>query len=391
MPMLDDAVTPKRILIIGMFDSIHFVRWLQQFEDSTFQFVLMPSKKFRHIHPGLATLIAKGTNFSIFRPLSLFPHRFLGFVDLLLTYVDNFLHIHIRSYLLKRLLSKDIFQFVHLVEIQGAGYRLLEARVKLPTETKIIVTNWGSDIYFFQNNMTDREKIRQVLNMADFYSAECYRDYELAHQLGFHGTSLPCIPNAGGFDYIPNLSAEGLNLDGRNTIVCKGYGGQFGLGAHLIEVARAILLQSAQWNFHFYSVTDDLLDRIHQLKMEFPRNIHFSTQRRKLSPGEMRQLFMSSRVYIGASRSDGLSTSFLEALCFGAFPIQTNTSCADEMLKKGFHAAIVPPEREAILKAFENISKNEEELKRFVLQNNLLAQTHLNYESIRSIARTFYA
>ena len=36
----------RKILIIGMFDSIHLARWLSQFENEKIDFVLFPSKKF---------------------------------------------------------------------------------------------------------------------------------------------------------------------------------------------------------------------------------------------------------------------------------------------------------------------------------------------------------
>jgi hypothetical protein len=43
----------KKILIIGMFDSIHLARWLKQFEYENVDFTLFPSKKFKRINPEL--------------------------------------------------------------------------------------------------------------------------------------------------------------------------------------------------------------------------------------------------------------------------------------------------------------------------------------------------
>jgi hypothetical protein len=39
----------RKILVIGMFDSIHLARWLFQFENETIDFVLFPSKKFKYV------------------------------------------------------------------------------------------------------------------------------------------------------------------------------------------------------------------------------------------------------------------------------------------------------------------------------------------------------
>jgi glycosyltransferase involved in cell wall biosynthesis len=44
----------------------------------------------------------------------------------------------------------------------------------------------------------------------------------------------------------------------------------------------------------------------------------------------MLDLFASARIYVGISLSDGISTSLLEAMAMGAFPIQTSTACVDD-------------------------------------------------------------
>jgi len=44
------------------------------------------------------------------------------------------------------------------------------------------------------------------------------------------------------------------------------------------------------------------------------------------------------------SISDGISTSLLEAMAMGTFPIQSYTACADEWIVDGQSGFIVPPE-----------------------------------------------
>jgi glycosyltransferase involved in cell wall biosynthesis len=58
----------------------------------------------------------------------------------------------------------------------------------------------------------------------------------------------------------------------------------------------------------------------------------------------MLRLYDRSRIYIGLSISDGISTSLLEAMAMGAFPIQSCTACADEWFADGQSGFIVPPE-----------------------------------------------
>jgi glycosyltransferase involved in cell wall biosynthesis len=41
-------------------------------------------------------------------------------------------------------------------------------------------------------------------------------------------------------------------------------------------------------------------------------------------------MFSRSKIYVGLSESDGISTSLLEAMAMGAIPVQTSTACCDE-------------------------------------------------------------
>lgn len=54
-------------------------------------------------------------------------------------------------------------------------------------------------------------------------------------------------------------------------------------------------------------------------------------------------MFLRSRVAIGLSLSDGLPATVKEAMCTGAFPVQTDTSCAGEWFDADFGGLLVPP------------------------------------------------
>jgi len=55
-------------------------------------------------------------------------------------------------------------------------------------------------------------------------------------------------------------------------------------------------------------------------------------------------LHSKARISIGLSISDGISASFLEAIACGSFPIQSDTSCANEWIENGKTGILVPPE-----------------------------------------------
>jgi glycosyltransferase involved in cell wall biosynthesis len=52
-----------------------------------------------------------------------------------------------------------------------------------------------------------------------------------------------------------------------------------------------------------------------------------------LSHQQVLELFAKSKIYVGLSESDGISTSMLEAMAMGAIPVQTSTACCDEWFK----------------------------------------------------------
>jgi glycosyltransferase involved in cell wall biosynthesis len=286
-------------------------------------------------------------------------------------------------------IQKSDVDFVHLLEFQHAGYLYLDAFKSLSNRPnyKLISTNWGSDIYYFQHDPSHKSRIQELLALTDLYSAECTRDYDLARNLGYSGKFLPCIPNAGGFR---RNSIETPTPDVRSGIVCKAYGGQFGRGDLLLTVLEEFLALEPNIPVFLYSVTEDLLNSVNELVAKFP-NVKFSEQRNKLSHNELLMIFRSSRIYIGLSRSDGISTSFLEALTTGTYPIQSDTSCAQEWVAKGVIASIVPLKKEEILRELTESYSNLDKLSLAQIKNSTVSDEFLDYDRIAEVGRTFYS
>lgn len=387
------GVQKKKILLVGMFDSIHFARWIAQFKGGDIQFLIYPSSKFRKIHPLLKEILSFKDLCII--EISFFdrfvPKAFLGYLDFILFIAPSFIvqKLNLRARLLSRSLKKLDVSFVHLLEFQHAGYLYLEAKQSSQREKsyKLIVTNWGSDVFFFQDDVWHKSQIQRLLQQADLYSAECERDYKLARDMGYAGEFLPCIPNAGGF----RESKVMLPLPSeRDLIICKAYGGQFGRGDLLIEVLEEFLIDFPNTAVFLYSVTDDLLDKVSNLCSKFS-NIEFSDQNHKLTHPALMEKFRIAQIYIGLSRSDGISTSFLEALNSGAYPIQSNTSCAQEWVKKGAVASIVSLQKNEILQELKGTYNNFQKLVLAQKENLFVAHKYLNYEDIARIGRDFYS
>lgn len=376
-------MTKKRVLVIGMLDSIHLARWISQFSDSNIQILLFPSSHFRKVHQKLVHIQSdkiKIFGFSLFGTL-------LGYMDSFVTFrfLSPNLGFRVRRTILKLVIQVFRPETIHAIEIQHAGYLVSDI---LGLASRRILTNWGSDIYYFQHFPEHKIKIERALKWATHYSAECERDYGLARALGYTGFELPKIPNAGGFDF---KSESNFPKSDSKLILVKCYGGAFGLGNLAIELLDNFLDIESSSKVFFYSVTQELIGAVINLQKRYPSRIAFSTVSNPLSYENLRALFQESIIYLGLSRSDGLSTSFLEAMCHGSYPIQSDTSCAEEILNLGGIGSIVKPESDSIIHELRRVY-NDEEL-RFLAakQNKQIATKYLEFHSIASKAAIFYS
>jgi glycosyltransferase involved in cell wall biosynthesis len=380
----------KTVLVIGMADSIHVARWLKQFVNENIDFFLVPSRKFRNMNWELEALFQSK---SIARYTFIAPLK----VNFLQGYLDFLKHELLakvfkrltRSNNLIKIITKYNFTYIHALELQGAGYLLNYVPSILLSESKIIVTNYGSDIYYFKNMTEHVDLIRKTLSLADFYSAECERDYALAQEFGFKGRNLPCIPNAGGFD-LSKYRTNFIPPSKRNQIIIKGYGGVFGRADIPIKLIEQIAFEFPKVDFFIYSLTKELESIISGLSPHLKQRVKVSQVRSRLKHNRIINEFMQSRIYVGCSESDGISTSFLESLITGAYPIQTSTSCASEWVSRGAICSIVPLDIDQVLQSIRQALQSNQLVDRASEENFKIAQRYLNDEVIKEEALKFY-
>jgi glycosyltransferase involved in cell wall biosynthesis len=373
-----------------MLDSIHLARWLGQFKDQGYVFVIFPSKKYRQLHPDLKKL--SGSNFK--SSFVLINHRLPKFISGYFDFISNKIILamfrsDLRIKQLQKVIDKYQFDYIHACEIQGAGYLLDSVNSDSLINTKTIITNWGSDIYFFQEFPEHIKRIKSILSKANYYSAECERDYKLASAYGFTGKFLPCIPNAGGFE-VDMAGKNSVSTSKRSQVLIKGYGGLFGRSDLAISLIPEISNRFPNITFHVYSATQDTIAKIKEHPLEIQQKIRITTVDKKLSHEEMLKEFLRSRVYIGCSISDGISTSFIEALICGTFPIQTDTSCANEWADKGAIASIVPLDSSRVMNAVVEALENNQLVDHSSMKNQEIAMKYLSKEVISKAALNFY-
>ena len=340
-----------RILFVAMSGSVHTARWISQINDQNWDIHLFPSQDEGIVHPELKNMTVhhsvyntrnhKNRNLTI-RGIPV-PSQLLALSlrRLLQETIPRYRHIQ-----LKRLIEKLKPDIVHSMEIQHAGYLTLDVRKSFPHGRfpAWIVSNWGSDIYLYGRLSGHVSKIREVLGACDYYSCECRRDVGLAQSMGLEGKVLPVLPNTGGYDLVRiNSLIQPEPTSKRRMILLKGYQGLFG---RALVGLRAIGM-CAKWlqgyRVAIYSASKDETVKIaaeilHQdtgLPVEIiPPCTH----------DDMLRLYGQARIYLGLSISDAISTSLLESMVMGTFPIQSNTSSADEWIADGKTGFIVPPE-----------------------------------------------
>jgi glycosyltransferase involved in cell wall biosynthesis len=384
---LEDLASMQRktVVLVCMIDSIHVARWIAQFEPTEVKFILFPSGPNRRIHSKILDLIANGKKFG--KQISIVP--FNGKLSLPLWALDRLLSDRVRGLLLRRTLKKVNPAYVHALELQHAGYVTMQALSDKAVKTPFIATNYGSDIYWFQKFPQHKAKIQRILERADFYSAECQRDYLLAKGLGFDGLELPLAPNAGGL-VLEKGTPQDNKASKRKTIAIKGYHGWVGRALVALDAIENLKFELADFEIEVYSADSKVVKRVKSLER---RSGLKCTVHRKgtLSQIEVLNILAKSRLYVGVSLSDGISTSLLEAMSVGAFPIQTDTSCANEWISDGATGVLVRElSSQAIAKAIARAVKDDALVDSAQLTNFQVILERANWANLKESSRVFY-
>lgn len=254
---------------------------------------------------------------------------------------------------LGRLLDELAPDLLHTHEIQHSAAvadRVRRDRGGLPVPW--LVTNWGSDLFWFGRSASHRPLIRSVLSGCDHYGAECHRDVALARAFGLRGDVVGVWPVTGGLDIdqAAALRAPGP-VSARRTLVVKGVGAQTPWGR--AEVALDAVGRCADlldgWELCSYQL-DDALETPFAAAAEQAgmRYTQLSTHAARESAHDaLLAMHGRARVSLALNRSDGLSTSFLEALAMGSFPVQSDGSCGRELTPHGRGALFVDRDADA--------------------------------------------
>lgn len=377
----------KKILLVAIPNSIHTARWLNQItNEDEWDVHLFPSIGGEVTHPMITGVVVHHLFYRghISYGKVEMPSLFAKVFDSLRVHViDRFFPKH-RARQLTRVIGRLKPDVIHSMEMQAGGYLTLEAKTLLKGRfPPWLVTNWGSDIYFFGRLKKHKQKIADVLTNCDFYSCECHRDVILARNFGFSKTVLPVFPNTGGFDLqkLEKLRNEKVTSE-RKLIMLKGYqnwAGRALVGLHALERCADLL---TGYRVAIYSASSDVWMAAELFSEK--TGVEICMVPHGTSHTEMLRLHGQARISIGVSISDAISTSLLEAMVMGAFPIQSCTACADEWIEHGVSGMIVPPEDPDIIgKAVRKALTDEDLVNNAASLNWEVAQARLDIELLR--------
>ena len=137
-----------KIIIVGMVNSIHLVRWVEHlFQYKKLEILIFPVFPAK-VHPRLLKLVNSKGKKSNIKIAHLLPWNKVNFwlLKIINLLFKNFFFTYWLNFLIKKINPK----YIHSHELSTSSILCLKARLSYKgTFPKWIVTNWGSDLYFF--------------------------------------------------------------------------------------------------------------------------------------------------------------------------------------------------------------------------------------------------
>jgi glycosyltransferase involved in cell wall biosynthesis len=348
MPRSSNKESEKKcIYFVGMVSSPHFQRWIVGVVDSGVaeKIVVFPSDRYAKL-PIVYDELKSRIDISVVNlPI---PALISYYISIGL---DQFLGRKWRSRMLKRSLNRHKPTFLHFHETQHGAY-LFNSIAENFEEARMIkiISTWGSDLTLFSRigeslskkgavNRDHISEIRKAMSWANVLTAEREFEQKDALRLGFAGQFEAPVYITVGFKENNLISPEILPSK-RKQIIVKGYQHDAGRALNCIEALRRIASKLLDYEVVIYSASDSV--RIQAELFSFETSVKTRILPR-LTHEMLLEEFGKSRIYIGLSTTDGLSTSMVEAMSRGCFPIQSENSAASIFLTDAHTGFIVDP------------------------------------------------
>jgi glycosyltransferase involved in cell wall biosynthesis len=327
----------NKLVIIGMAESSHLHRWIEVTQSvyPRARLLLFPSDSPNLTKVKLRQIKGSHANTRIFR---LFPNARINYV--LNVFLDYFLGQTWRAFLLRYLLLIYRPKVIHFHEIQHGAYiyNYIHNYRRTHLESRYIISTWGSDLYLYHNLEIHKKKIQECLKWADIITAERKLEKEIVEKFDFNGEFIAPIYITVGQSQNskPKITLPSL----RKTVIIKGYQDQAGRALNVLNALAGMSDVLRDFEILVFSASDSILAQVELIKSEYGLKIAIVN---RIPHSELQNIFRRSRLYIGMSISDGLSTSMVEAMAAGTFPIQSPNSAAGDFIEDKKSGFIVDP------------------------------------------------
>jgi hypothetical protein len=289
---------------------------------------------------------------------------------------------------LARLIGKVRPDIIHSLETQHAGYLVAGAKKKIADKFPFplwIHSTWGIDLHFFGRLQKHIPSIREVLAGVDILVVEGKRDQVLARDLGYQ-SKVRTFPSVGGGFHIPDGEVGKTSL--RKKILVKGTQDIIRRGVVALRALERCADLLDGYEIILYS-SNEITRAVAELFTG-----HTGKQITILEGVDhagMLRLNAEARLNICVNISDGLPNAMLEAMLMGAFPVQSDTSVANEWIQNGETGMLVPPEDpDVIERAIREALLNDELVDRAAVANRQRISEQLEYHQIKSSVTDMY-
>ncbi|CAC9976387.1 glycosyltransferase [Flavobacterium panici] len=363
-----------KIIFISM-HSIHAVRWIDNLKESEHDFYwydILGSGKLETLETVKQFLETRKRKIPYLKGEYSFSKKMPGLYKLIRPFLETTEHEA-----LERIIKEINPDVIHSFEMQSCSYPIIKAMNKFP-KIKWIYSCWGNDLFYFQNFEDHKSKIKNVLKRVDYLHTDCFRDYEIAKELGFKGKHVGVIPGGTGYK-IKEFEIYKLPIEERKIILVKGYQNLFGRGINVIKALEKIKTKIDQYEiivFGAHNVVE---------KYVVENNLAYKTYgRHDLSHQQIMELMGKSILYIGNNISDGMANTLLEAIVMGAFPIQSNPgNVSAEIINHGINGFLIkdPENIDSIAELITKAIEDKEMLVEANKLNSKIAFQKLDYNT----------
>jgi hypothetical protein len=327
-----------KILIVGNYTSPHFLGLISNFPEKVF-------KEIRTFNLSDKPSQAASRN----------PRKILNTIlRLLLKTCPKKCKPAFKAYLLARLILKYKPEVVHLHEIEISS-QILAKVVLYPKLSKtlntVVFSSWGSDLRLGARFGRNSKQIDVCLSKADYVTVETQSEVLILQSTNFSGSIYSGLLNSGGVGPVNRKTAQ---CSTRKGILVKGVQDLPGRALNALAVLPRIRSTLLELNHkvYVYSASPEVVIMCELLKKDLGIDIEVVSQVGDLLEKSIfLKYFEECRVYLGCSISNGASTSMLEAMSRGAFPIESQNSLAEEVIKQSENGFIIDPWEQEVLAA----------------------------------------